>query len=257
MGEGGATAGVALEKAGGGEGGDLGGGFGHAVGESQGDVVVAGGVEQIFPGGCTTDEDGFAGGEPGAEGGILERSLQLSWDQGDEEFLWVDGWEVSGLQLFEGGEGKFAAGEERSHELHQAADVVERQHAAGVNAIDLEMRPECRDVGGEGFPGVDDKANLAGGASGGNHDPARLGHWNQPSLNPPLARGGLRGGLLVRGETSPPDIRLHQVEHLPPFSRSPVGIAQENGRSRHAGGHETGQEPFWIGFRQEHYRLSS
>lgn len=55
----------------------------------------------------------------------------------------------------------------------------------------------------------------------------------------------------------PPDIRLHQVEHLPPFALSPVGIAQKNGRSRHTGRHKTGQEPFWIGFRQKDYRLSS
>ncbi len=85
-------------------------------------------MELAQPGGCVGLEEVLKlGGDEGDEASTMLSYQEWEWGVGSGE-LWEKGFEG-----FEGGEGDLAAAEPGAKDLHEAADVVERENAVGVD----------------------------------------------------------------------------------------------------------------------------
>ena len=110
MGKGVADALEAGAKFGGGKGGDLGGSFGHAVGEGDRQVLGSGLLEKAIPWGCAAKEDGFEALEFGA----VNQALELGGDEGEMEGFELDVGKMAVFEFFPVPKDELALGEVRS-----------------------------------------------------------------------------------------------------------------------------------------------
>ena len=94
----------------GGEGGDLGSGFGHAVGEGDRQVLGSGLLEKAIPGGGAAEEDGFEA----LEFGLVNEALKLGGDEGKIEGFELDVGEMAVFEFFPVPKDELAPGEVRS-----------------------------------------------------------------------------------------------------------------------------------------------
>jgi hypothetical protein len=73
--------------------------------------------------------------------------MELGGDEGEEEGFGVKGGHGVGLEGFEGEDEELAAGGERSHDLHESADMVQRQDAATIHLLDFKVPLKPSDRG--------------------------------------------------------------------------------------------------------------
>ena len=88
----------------------MGGGFGHAVGEGDRQVLGSGLLEKAIPWGCAAEEDGFEA----LEFGLVNQALELGGDKGKMKGFERDVGEVTVFEIFPVPKDKLAPGEVRS-----------------------------------------------------------------------------------------------------------------------------------------------